>query len=807
MSNVASVIFNFLKTYQLDFMLVLSGVCGIQTIFVLISKALNKRRKLALTLMNISAFILLNADRAAYIYRGNTSTLGFYMVRISNFLVYFITMFIVISFNMYLSDLYLVEGKLKKAPVRLIINYYLFAVGTVMLIVSQFTGFYYYFDEQNRYQRSPANILCYVYPLLIVLIQSSVVIQYRKLVNKIVYTSLILFTIIPLIASILQFFAYGLSLINTTIVGMVVVVYVFSLLDMNNTVAKANELEISLLKEEKKKMHTLFEQTAQSLVTAIDAKDKYTHGHSTRVAEYSLKLAKMEGWNEDKCEELYFAALLHDVGKIGIPDEIINKVGKLTPAEYSEIKKHTILGKEILSGITQSPYLSIGANYHHERYDGKGYPEGLKGEDIPEIARIIAVADAYDAMTSKRSYREPIPQSQVREEIVKGIGFQFDPKYAKNMLHLIDLDSEYEMKEREEIRELSGKDSIDCHSYKSDISEGILLNDYPVKICFNSKTSKKHPLEDCIPTVLLFDSLDARTHEQDNLAEEMLYCIYDEIRLDGRIQEVSSRITKTVEIINPDYVDKKWVMENLLGIDYTVEAVKCKDHVQIKIDNKFKKLTITIALPDSSRYAYIALTGKHCNITDVNIIKSEFEVGEDYIPRIAEEISFLNVPEGDIPNIQINSWRGAATAGIPIKDVLKVNYHTMSLPTARLIWHCPFFSIYTSEDGQVNGPGFREFALIRVDGECWDEDKVATNKTVINRNEKFENWNEWKKKQKEGVDCSIEIKRKGNTIYFEGTNTGIDIKNTTTILENVDNIYFAITGDQCVISNIQIISS
>ena len=153
---------------------------------------------------------------------------------------------------------------------------------------------------------------------------------------------------------------------------------------------------------------------------------------------------------------------MHDVGKIGIPNDIINKNGKLTDEEYNQIKMHPVIGKQILSSIKQSPYLSIGANYHHERYDGHGYPEGLKGDDIPEIARIIAVADAYDAMTSKRSYREPIPQETVREEIVKGSEYQFDPNFARLMLHLIDLDTQYTMKEKSQVQELDGQDELIC---------------------------------------------------------------------------------------------------------------------------------------------------------------------------------------------------------------------------------------------------------------------------------------------------------------------------------------------------------
>ena len=183
-----------------------------------------------------------------------------------------------------------------------------------------------------------------------------------------------------------------------------------------------------------------FEQIANAMAGAIDAKDGYTKGHSRRVAEYSMKIAKELGKSDDKCEQVYFAALLHDVGMIVVPPEILTKNGRLTDEEFECIKEHPVAGGDILSDV-QSTWLSTGAKYHHERYDGKGYPEGLKGTDIPEVARIIAVADAYDAMTSDRSYRKALPQQAVREELVRGTGTQFDPGFAKIMIHLIDQDA------------------------------------------------------------------------------------------------------------------------------------------------------------------------------------------------------------------------------------------------------------------------------------------------------------------------------------------------------------------------------
>ncbi len=211
-----------------------------------------------------------------------------------------------------------------------------------------------------------------------------------------------------------------------------------------------NEVEKQTRKAEEKKrqFQRLSIQVMQSLAGAIDAKDKYTKGHSQRVAMYAREIAKRYGYDDEKQDDIYFAGMLHDIGKIGIPNEIINKTGKLTDEEYEMIKTHPVIGAEILSNISEIPNIAVGARWHHERYDGKGYPDGLKEKDIPELARIIGVADAYDAMTSKRSYRDVLSQKIVRAEIEKGIGTQFDPVFAKIMLEMIDEDKSYDMHEK-----------------------------------------------------------------------------------------------------------------------------------------------------------------------------------------------------------------------------------------------------------------------------------------------------------------------------------------------------------------------
>ena len=206
-------------------------------------------------------------------------------------------------------------------------------------------------------------------------------------------------------------------------------------------------LRFNAYKKREQAIEKLSMEVTMALSQTIDAKDKYTKGHSNRVAKYSRMLAKALGENEKNQEKIYYAALLHDIGKIGIPNAIINKPGKLTDEEYAIIKGHPAIGSDILKSISSMPEISLGARSHHERYDGKGYPDGLVGEEIPWVARIIGVADAYDAMTSNRSYRDYLPQERVKEEILKYRGIQFDPRVADAMIQLIDADKLYVMHE------------------------------------------------------------------------------------------------------------------------------------------------------------------------------------------------------------------------------------------------------------------------------------------------------------------------------------------------------------------------
>ena len=224
--------------------------------------------------------------------------------------------------------------------------------------------------------------------------------------------------------------------------------HVLELSRLQKDLHKEVEKQTKWAEERRQKLERLTDQVMETLAGTIDAKDKYTNGHSIRVAQYSVELAKRAGKDEKEQERIYFMGMLHDIGKIGIPDSIITKQSGLSDEEYSLTRQHPLIGAEILENISEIPKLGVGARWHHERYDGKGYPDGLSGEEIPEEARLIAVADAYDAMASKRSYRDVLPQNDVYDEIKAGIGTQFDPVYASIMLKMIEEDVEYCMREK-----------------------------------------------------------------------------------------------------------------------------------------------------------------------------------------------------------------------------------------------------------------------------------------------------------------------------------------------------------------------
>lgn len=799
-------LFEFLKNYQVDIMLALASICAIIAFFTCISNIMSKRRKAILLMMQIGASIWLEADRISYLYVHGLGRTSFYLSRISNFFVYMMTVFVLSTVSLYLDDILRNEGGLQKTALGLKISNYLGIIAMLLVIISQFTGLYYTIDENNYYHRSKLFFICYVFPYIIMMLQVYVLAVYRKRLNGRLANSVLLFDIVCILASLIQFFCYGISLVDIAAVSMVVGLYVFALIDMNERVERAKQIELDSLRGEHENLRRLFEKTAAALVTAIDAKDEFTKDHSLRVAEYSKEIARLAGMTPKECDEAYFAGLMHDVGKIGIPDEIIRKGYDRTAEETEIFKKHAGIGGDILSNIYEFPSLYVGAKYHHERFDGKGYPEGLSGEGIPVLARIVSVADTYDSMTSRNARREPMPQSTVREEIIKRAGSSLDPNFCVIMVNMIDHDTEYMMREKGNFLESRKSDDLIAAGemyfaeYKEHVSEGIRITEEKMEIQMDCQAEVGFDEELSIPAMILFDSHDACVHSDDREIRILQYIEYGEIWLDGHTIDTAARDIRVEE-----FPSAQAAHERSEGVThYVIEASRYRDHARIKLDNGKKLFDITVALLDSIHYCYISFSGEHCHIMNVELKKTGETIDENYITRIVPEITYTDRIEGDLPNVQIDGYRKAYSKAVPVVDGMRVKLRTMSLPTANLIWHCAYVLLFSSDDELPEGEGYIEHCCMRFDGENATNNDFAENEFNVRRGKEFPGWDEWKKINKKGFECTVSFTRRRNKIYMETRNVGIYTRTVTTIPVGSENVYMALTGDQCVITDIRV---
>ena len=339
--------------------------------------------------------------------------------------------------------------------IRNYINFGLLAVDYLLLLTNPLTHWVFEYDAQGNYIH---NVLftpvAYGFPIVFFIIGSVYMLRHWKNYKKSQIITLIASMSVIGILSILQMAFFDNFLITFFLASLGVLIIYLSLEtpEYERLIETMSQLHESQAREAAAAAKArLSHEVMLALAKAVDAKDHYTNGHSSRVARYARELAARMGKSEKEQEDIYCMGLLHDVGKIGIAGEILNKKGKLTTEEFDVIKSHTVIGYDILKIITEIPGLSTGARWHHERFDGNGYPDGLSGEDIPEEARIICLADCYDAMTSRRSYSTPKSQEAVRAEIIRCKGTQFDPDIADVLVEMIDDDKDYSLRELADI--------------------------------------------------------------------------------------------------------------------------------------------------------------------------------------------------------------------------------------------------------------------------------------------------------------------------------------------------------------------
>lgn len=351
---------------------------------------------------------------------------------------------------------------------RKIVTKFIFPVFFVLLLINAWTGFLFFIEDDYSLIKGKAFIILPFFASIFALKSADQLGRHAQRFNKqqitvlcFLYEATIAMPFVQafvcpthrIISFVFILFSTALLLTIETPDDQALIATISELEDLQRALKISIEKKTAEATQRREKIERLTMEMMYTLAETIDAKDRYTSGHSARVARYSKMLAQKKGLSAEKCQQIFMMGILHDIGKVGVSSKIINKTSRLTDQEYAQMKAHPAIGSTILEKVSLLPELRIGARWHHERIDGRGYPDGLHGDKIPLEAKIIAVADAYDAMTSSRSYRKPMEQAAVREQIVNGSGSQFDKEIAALMVELIDDDKHYilhEYKSKEE---------------------------------------------------------------------------------------------------------------------------------------------------------------------------------------------------------------------------------------------------------------------------------------------------------------------------------------------------------------------
>ena len=742
--------FEFIRNHQLNIMLCLCAASLTMTLMLLFTKFLSRRRKWILISMETIATLLLFFDRLAYIYAGDPGSTGYLLVRLSNFMVFFLTSCTILCFNFYIIDLLIKEGGLTEVPRRLLFTGFAAIVGMLLAIISAFTGLYYYFDSQNYYHRGTGFLIAYIIPVVCPLIQFSAIVKFRKSFSKFIFTAVALYIFLPIITGIIQIFTYGISIVNMTMVLVSVFLYIFAFLDVNSAVQKAHEIEIQSFKDEQKKMKEIFEQAAEGIATIIEEKKESQKGHAERTANMARELAKKAGKNELDCDRVYYAAFLCDAGE----------------ASLSCIKAFPFLGETA-------------------RHVGKPY-----SEEVPELARIITVAKDFDLMINDPS----IPPFYVRDYFIREAGRKYDPVYSKLAVQILDLETNLGTFESaaEEI-----ETELECRNYRESVTSGINVSQYVTNITFDCEsivTDIDDGVKFSAPSIILFDSADRRVQKTNETIDFQKYLEYGEVWFDSHFISTGVR---NMEVRNVEACDVD------SGV-YKITTCRFEDHILIKMQGNKKSFELIAALPSASKSVYLGITGENVHIKNIKIELTEQLTSEKDIPRIAEKINYINRIESDVPNVQIDKPLAVFTTGVEVKDKMKIYFHAQSLPDANLVWHCPYIILYYSDDKKVYGKNYREYAMVKFDGEDNGSNEYAENDFFMKKTESFKNWEEWENQNKAGYECQIEFFKSGSEVTLQTQNKGILIQNITKIKDGGREIYVALSGDQVALTDIRI---
>jgi len=447
--NIYIMFYGYNISFSITALLIVGILLAIISIHYSTTNLVNRRYKFFL----IGSFFLIAFDLITVYTNAITDKIPVLLSQVLNGIYFFTGAIVAFLFLYYVISVAFQDREKKLRKILSIINISILFIFAGTLIANNWLGFYFYFSETFVYSHGPVYILVNLATILFVIESIVVMIINHKFFNKRQLITTILFYTFFFASFALQLSLFSDILLSDLGVAFGALLVFYSIespdyIKLMTTLNELNELKASLeiqvanrtkeLDEEKKSYEELTLETLSSLASVVDAKDHYTNGHSFRVAAYSKGIAETLGLSRQECEQIYFAGLIHDVGKIGINEAILTKPGTLDSEEYAIIQSHSALGGDILKGIKEFPIFEQVARSHHERYDGNGYPDKLKGEEIPFSARIVTVADTFDAMTSDRSYRKALSDEIAIKELYDHKGDQFDPIAVDAFMKLYD---------------------------------------------------------------------------------------------------------------------------------------------------------------------------------------------------------------------------------------------------------------------------------------------------------------------------------------------------------------------------------
>ncbi len=467
-------------------------------------------------------------------------------------------------------------------------------------------------------------------------------------------------------------------------------------------------------------------------------------GNAILSAEYAKTIAETCGKDEDYCNKAYYFTMMDAVGLSGVARKVVN----------------------------------------------------INDADLADTKRIAEVTGDYVHMVTGDEDHSALPEYVARETLIREAGEKYDLAYANVLAKMID------SKDREDDSLYFETESGNsCGGYREHITKGIEDGAKEKIIYFDSLNGTVSPNIAGAPSIILFDSFDRRVHNDAKIIEEYHYIEYGEVWFDGNFVSTSAKKMALTELRTKENATATGIEKR--KEPYEIRAARFEDHVRILMTGPTHVAVVVIALPDKTQPVYIGITGEQCEISNIMIEIASQETEEEDIARIVSEVSYIDCLESDLKNVQIDRTRSAASAGVEIRKRTKLIFHAMSLPSANLIWHCPYAVIYSSGDGKVNGTDYQEYALIKMNGEN-EESKYAHNRFRMRRNDDFLGWEAWKAANKEGLDYELTLEKKGERIVFKAVNLGIEIENTTEMEDWPDKIYVALTGDRVALTDIRV---